>query len=183
MDYIIVSYYLTILRSLCTPPLLSFSFLILCHPRQTPFPFQPLCMPMFFSLSPCSSFLSEMSACTDPHWLPSCCFFFPFFFFVKQRPGWAAGGHSHIKITMSHPGDLCMCQRVQSQTPHQHTQSQTETHTHTHALRCIVYNCKTHKRIPACFPTHYYLFQKSMFLLMRGLLTWDVLLPVLSHSL
>lgn len=55
---------------------------------------------------------------------------FPFFI-VKQRPGWAAGGHSHTKITMSHPGDLCMCQRVQSRTPHQPTC----THAHTHTPR------------------------------------------------
>lgn len=51
------------------------------------------------------------------------------------------GGQSHIKITMSHPRDLCMCQRVQSLTPSSHT------HAHTQAdallLKCLMCDFKT----------------------------------------
>lgn len=182
MEYIIVSNNPPLF--LYTSSLLSFSSLTPVSSKTDPLLFQLLYMPMVFSLSPCSSFLLEMSACTDPNCLAPAFPFFSllFFFSVKRRPGWAAGGHSHIKITMSHPGDLCMCQRVQSQ--HTHTHAHTLSDGNTLSLRCIIYNYKTCWEaytkdsclfFPCGAPTFAvlscHLFLKSMFLLTRCLLT------------
>ena len=91
--------------------LLSFSSVFFESFQTDPLLFQPLCMLMSFFLSPCFGFLFEMSASADLTWQPSLFFFV---LFLKPKPGLAAGGHSRIKITMSHPCDLSMCQRVQS---------------------------------------------------------------------
>lgn len=78
-------------------------------------------------------FLLEMSECTDLNWQPTLFFIF---FSAEEKLHWAAGGPSHMKITMSHTGDLCMCRRLESLTSHWHT--------HNLSQRCIMCYCKTH---------------------------------------
>lgn len=175
MDYIIVPYYLMILPS--SVHLLSFSSHISVSFKTDPLLFQPLCMLMFFSLLPCSGFLSEMSACTDPNWQPS---FFLFFFPVKHKPYWAAGGYSHIKITVSHPVDLCMCQRVHSQTP-------ANTHGDAHHNRKTRWEMYTKdSRLFSCVHSHLRWFIMSSICTISvfiDTLFTDIVIPVRSHLL
>lgn len=77
---------------------------------------------MFLFLVAVLWLLLQMSAPSPPFLL----------FFVILKPDWAAGGHSHIKITMSHASDLFKCQRSGSPIA---TNRLTEVETH--SARCM----------------------------------------------
>lgn len=163
---------------LSTPPLSSHSLLTsLCHLRQTPCFFSHyVCLCSFLCCLVLAFCLKCQHALTQTGSLASSFFFFP----VKHKPYWAAGGYSHIKITVSHPVDLCMCQRVHSQTP-------ANTHGDAHHNRKARWETYTKdSRLFSCVHSHLRWFIMSSICTISvfiDTLFTDIVIPVRSHLL
>lgn len=113
--------------SFCTPPVSSHSLLpFLYHTRQTPLLlFQPLCMLMFFSLSPCSAFFWKcQNALTWTGSLPSSSFFF--FFCWRKASLSCRGAFSYEDHYESYWWPLYVSKTRELDPPLTHTQSLTE---------------------------------------------------------